>query len=144
MVRKLVLSLACLSALPAAADAAGAATRQKAAAAHTQPSARPGHGQAKTRQAIVVRHRTTRSGERIYSVNPDTEAAQTNKIVREPVYAASEDPFVAFAPTGTSVVGVGLVRMPKVDRLDPNRTNPLRVTKGKTTKAAAVGMKVAF
>ena len=53
-----------------------------------------------------------------------------------------QPPFLGFSPSGNSLVGVGLWRMTRPD-VDPNRTYPARDAT-KTTRAAALGMKLAF
>jgi len=68
-------------------------------------------------------------------------------------------PFVAIAPPARGqpqllggnwsnsdavLMGVGMFRVPKVDRNDPNRGNPMRDPSGKTMGIAAVGVSLRF
>ena len=49
-----------------------------------------------------------------------------------------------WATSDRVVMGVGLFRVPKIDRNDPNRNHPLRDPSGKTTGAAALGLSFSF
>jgi hypothetical protein len=42
------------------------------------------------------------------------------------------------------VMGVGMFRVPKMNRNDPNRSNPLHDSSGKTMGVAAVGLSLRF
>jgi hypothetical protein len=90
------------------------------------------------------------SKERIYTVTAEMLEAQAKKdagVTRDrPSFAAtaSPPPFLGFSPIDDSLVGVGLWRVSKSNRDDPNRANPMRGPKPKTTRAAVVGMQMKF
>ena len=44
----------------------------------------------------------------------------------------------------TTMFGVGLWRVPKTDTLDPNRSNPLRSTEGRSSRIGGVGLNLRF
>ena len=52
--------------------------------------------------------------------------------------------FGSWMPTEDVVLGLGLYRVQKAGRNDPNRQNPLRETLGKTQRIAAVGVSLSF
>ena len=88
-----------------------------------------------------------KSRERIYTYKPrpEPEAEQARDLVPSRVIMTRNDlPFVGFSPVENSVMGIGLWRVPKVNRNDPNRGSPLRDRRGKTSRAAAVGFQLAF
>ena len=47
-------------------------------------------------------------------------------------------------PSDDVVVGVGLYRVQKIGRNDPNRNNPLHDAFGKTQRVPAVGVSLSF
>jgi hypothetical protein len=134
---KSLLLLTCLA--PFALAPAVAATNAKSVSAKT--------AHAKLVNTSAARHKVRHSKERIYTFKPrpskaDAPADQPN----DAIYAAGtrQPPFLGFAPTGNSQVGLGLWRMNKPEEVDPNRTNPLRDPTQETTRAAAVGVKLTF
>lgn len=150
MVTRSVLALACLPLVLASAAAFAApsprqATVAKPAAARTQQAAPPRQG---ATRLPASNRRAVRSKERIYTVKPDMlepkPPAKNPNAGAARVAKSDDNPFLGFTPTGNSVVGVGLWRVPKVDDLDPNRSQPLRDMKGKTGRAAAVGLQLSF
>ena len=49
-----------------------------------------------------------------------------------------------WAASDRVVMGVGMFRVPKVDRNDPNRNQPMRDPSGKTMGVAALGLNLRF
>lgn len=118
-----------------------------AMAATSSKSVSPKAGQAKVTHASAARGKARRSNVRVYTYKP--RPLKTDQPAATPgaeVYAAGtrQAPFLGFAPSGNSQIGIGLWRMTKPEEVDPNRTNPLRDPSQETTRAAAVGVKLNF
>lgn len=154
MDKRVTLAIICVTALayaPIATTAHAAATEKSANLSKRSaatPAAEPVSRSADRSQRKSTSQRK-RSRERIYTVTPEMIEAMEAKTVRNSrrgsaIAAADDVPFVGFNPANNAIVGVGLWRVPKMNRSDPNRNNPLRSTRGKTGRAAAVGMQVVF
>ena len=130
-IKKSLLLLTCLA--PFALAPAVAATSSKP-------------GSTKAAHAPTVRKKVRHSNVRIYTYKPKPKADKPAAKPTDEQYAAGnrQPPFLGFAPSDNSQVGVGLWRMTKQERDDPSRTDPLRDPTGEKTRAAAVGVKLNF
>jgi hypothetical protein len=101
----------------------------------------------KSSHVSAARKKVRHSNVRIYTYKPrPAKPAKPDAKPNDEVYATGtrQPPFLGFAPSGNSQVGIGLWRMNKPEEVDPNRTNPLRDPTQETTRAAAVGFKLNF
>lgn len=88
----------------------------------------PGAGPDRTREYLVQELRGGRS-----AVFEERVASNRGKRL-----------FGAWVPDNRVELGLGVYRVPKSSRYDPNRSNPMRDPTGKTMGVAAVGMSLRF
>ena len=116
-----------------------------ATTAHSASPSSPTIAQSPSKPATTARK--AHPNERIYTYKPrpDQESTELGQDRSNRVIVASSDkPFFGFSPVENGMMGVGLWAVPKLERNDPNRGQPLRDKRGKMGKAAAVGFQLSF